>query len=65
MSGADPKGWGDKFLSFCLAILGGIIALSIAVSVLQSIWGWVLGAIGLVAFAWLGVVVYRATKNRW
>ncbi|MBF6171290.1 hypothetical protein [Nocardia blacklockiae] len=65
MSGTDPKGWGDRFLSFCLAVLGGVIALSIAVAVLKFIMIWLLGALGLAVLIWLGVVVYRATRDRW
>lgn len=65
MSGTDPKGWGDKFLSLCLSMLVGTIALYLVVSLLKAIWVWLAVVAGIAALAWFGIVVYRATKNHW
>ena len=64
MTGDNPKTVAQRFFMFCLLILGGVIALTLAVDFLAKIWGWLL-LLGLVMIAiWVTVVVVRARRDR-
>lgn len=54
----DPIGW---FVSAALAILTGVIALAIAIHLLQSIWTWLMIVFGLT----VGVVVLVQVALWW
>jgi hypothetical protein len=57
----NPKTLAQRFFMFCLLILGGILALSLALEVLARIWGWLL----LAGCVWVAIVILRARRNRW
>lgn len=61
----DPKSMAQRFFSFCLLVLGGIVLLDLALELLAQFWGW-LALIGLVAvLSWALVRIVRARRNRW
>ncbi len=60
--GSDPIRW---FFNACLLILFGIVALSIAVRVLQTIWPWALGLLLLIGSCTIGVILWRAWRRPW
>ena len=43
----------------CLLILGGIVALWLAMELLAQFWGWVLLIVGIALVWWCAVIVYR------
>lgn len=60
-----PGGLAGGFFRTCLLLLGGVIALDLAVDVLRCIWLWlaIAGAVGLIVYVliwWL-----RRRDNRW
>lgn len=64
----EPSKWMDKIIGACFGILLGVIALTCAVQLLQSILPTLKAAIGILAIIALlfGVVVVINTwRNRW
>ncbi|MEH3138770.1 MAG: hypothetical protein PGN37_01060 [Mycobacterium kyogaense] len=58
----NPFGW---FLNACLLILFGVVALSVAVHLLQSIWYWVLGFLLLGVLIAVGITAWRIWRKPW
>jgi membrane protein implicated in regulation of membrane protease activity len=58
----NPLQW---FFNACLLILFGVIALSVAVHLLQAIWPWVLGFVLFAAAVTVGVVMWRIWRRPW
>ena len=58
----NPLQW---FFNACLLILFGVIALSVAVHLLQAIWPWVLGFILFAVAVTVGVIVWRIRSRPW
>jgi len=61
----DMPTMSQSFLRACLLILGGIIALAIAVELLAQFWIWlvVIGAVAVVGYITFRVI--QARKDRW
>ncbi|MBB3602756.1 putative membrane protein YdbT with pleckstrin-like domain [Mycolicibacterium sp. BK556] len=57
-----PLQW---FFHACLLILFGVIALSVAIHLLQAIWPWVLGFALLAGAVIVGVIAWRAWRRPW
>jgi membrane protein YdbS with pleckstrin-like domain len=60
-----PKGLAQRFFDLCLLLLGGIIALWVALQFLAQFWGWIVLIVVLVAAIWALVAILRARRNRW
>jgi hypothetical protein len=58
----NPIQW---FFNACLLILFGVIALSVAIDLLQAIWHWVLGFILLAAGIAAGIIAWRIWRRPW
>lgn len=54
-----------RFLSACLFILGGVIALWIALELLARFWGWLLLIVGIVFALWAVFKLIQMRRNRW
>lgn len=54
-----------KFFTACLLVLGGVLALSVAVELLTQIRWWLLAAATVIALGWTGLRVYRWRRDRW
>ena len=54
-----------RFLTACLLILGGIIALWFAVQLLAHLWGWLLLVAGLALAGWVAFKILQSRRNRW
>lgn len=67
MADKDPntKNIAGRFFDLCLLLLGGIIALWVALQFLAQFWGWLVLVAVLVAAIWALVLVLRARRNRW
>jgi len=50
---------------FCILVLGGILAIWLALEVLARIWGWVLLVLLVIGLAYLTFVLIRRRQNRW
>lgn len=48
-----------RFFRACLLILGGIVALWLALELLAQFWGWVLLIVGIALAWWCAVIIYR------
>lgn len=64
MSTPTPKGLIERFFQACVLILGGVLALWIALSVLAHIWGWLLLIAGIALLVAAGVVAFRWWRAR-
>lgn len=61
----EPVTLARRFLSFCVAVFGGILLLHFSLQLLSQFWGWlvllaVLGAVGYALFR-----ILRARRDRW
>ncbi|MEV0710393.1 MULTISPECIES: hypothetical protein [Nocardia] len=65
MSGHEEPGYVDRFVGACLRVLGGALALYVAVYLVQSILWPLILIVGGGALAWLVVVVIRTLRERW
>lgn len=55
----------QRFFTACVLILGGAIALTIAIEFLAQIWGWLaLGAVVAIVI-WILVRVAKSRQDRW
>ncbi|TFD27341.1 hypothetical protein [Cryobacterium lyxosi] len=63
--GPTPKNLAQRFFDLCLLLLGGIIALWVALQFLAQFWGWIALIAVLVTAIWALVQVLRARRNRW
>lgn len=54
-----------SFFHACLLILGGMIALSLAVDVLRCIWPWLIGAVAVAAVIYVAVWWVRQRVGGW
>ncbi|MDQ1138461.1 putative membrane protein YdbT with pleckstrin-like domain [Microbacterium sp. SORGH_AS 1204] len=57
--GDAPPPIASRFFRACLLILGGVVALWLALELFARLWGWVLLAAGIVLTAWCLVTAYR------
>lgn len=65
MSGHGEPGYIDRFVGACLKVLGGALALYVAVSVMQSIAWPVVVFTATAVVVWLVVVVIKTWRERW
>ena len=60
-----PKYLVRHFFDLCLLLLGGVIALSVALQLLAQFWGWIVLIAVLIAAIWALVAILRFRRNRW
>ena len=60
-----PKNLAQRFFDLCLLLLGGIVALWVALQFLAQFWGWIVLIAVLVAAISALVAILRARRNRW
>lgn len=60
-----PKNLAQRSFDLCVLLLGGIIALWVALQFLAHFWGWIVLIAVLVAAIWALVAILRAKRNRW
>lgn len=58
----NPARW---FFHACLLLLLGVIALSVAIHLLQAIWPWALGLAVLAGATATAVTVWRVRRRPW
>jgi uncharacterized membrane protein YdbT with pleckstrin-like domain len=58
----NPIQW---FFHACLLLLFGVIALSVAIRLLQAIWPWVLGIVIIAGLLVVAVVAWRIWRRPW
>lgn len=59
MADETPRGVTSRFFRACLLILGGIVALWVALELLAQFWGWILLIGGTVLVLCAAVYAYR------
>ena len=60
-----PKNLAQRFFDLCLLLLGGIIALWVALQFLAQFWGWIVLIAVLIAAICALVAILRARRDRW
>lgn len=61
----EPVTMARRFLSFCLAILVGIVSLYFAIQLLSQFWGWLLLLALVIAGVYVTVLAARWRRDRW
>ena len=61
----DAKSMAQRFFSFCLLVLGGIVLLALAFELLAKFWGWLVLAGVVAVLSWALVGIVRARRDRW
>lgn len=64
MSDDSPRALPQRFFRGCLYLLGGIVALWLALELLAQFWGWLLLAAAAALAIWTGVVSYQLWRER-
>lgn len=64
MPDESPRGLPHRFFRACLLLLGGVIALTLALQLAAQIWGWLLLIALLVAAGWVAFLVIRSWRRR-
>ncbi|GAB3608369.1 hypothetical protein GCM10027414_04940 [Humibacter ginsengiterrae] len=59
MGEETPRSPFDRFFRACLLILGGVVCIWVALSLVGQIWGWLLLAAGIALMLWCAVLAYR------
>ena len=59
MPDETPTPTPTSFFRACLLILGGIVALWLALELLAQFWGWLLLIFGIALVWWCAVIAYR------
>ncbi|GAA2021750.1 hypothetical protein GCM10009819_00320 [Agromyces tropicus] len=66
MADETPTPTPQRFFHACLLILGGIVALSLALELLAQFWGWLVLIAGIALVIWAAVVGVRHWReHRW
>ena len=55
----------NRLFAICLTLLGCVLCLSLAVSLLSHIWGWLLGICLVVGAVVVAARVAAARRRRW
>jgi putative flippase GtrA len=61
----EPVTMAKRFMTFCVAVLAGVVLLYLAVHLLSQFWGW-LALLAVVAItSYVVVRILRARRDRW
>ena len=61
----EPITMAKRFITFCVAVLAGVVLLSLAAQLLSQFWGWLVLFVIVAIAGYVGVRVARARRNRW
>lgn len=64
MADDTPRGVAERFFRICLFVLGGVVALWLALELLAQFWGWVLLVSAVVLVLWCVVAAHRSWWGR-
>lgn len=64
MADQSPSPLSQRFFRTCLLVLGGVVALSVALDLLARFWGWVALITIVVLILWVGISFYRWWRDR-
>ena len=59
MADDSPRSLPLRFFRGCSLLLGGIVALWLALQLLAQFWGWILLITGIALVLWCAVIAYR------
>ncbi len=62
--GDTPPPITSRFFRACLLVLGGVVALWLALELLAQFWGWLLLAVCIALMLWCAVAAYRYWWSR-
>jgi putative flippase GtrA len=61
----EPITLAKRFLTFCVAVLAGIVLLYLAVQLLSQFWGWLVLLAAVAITSYVVVRILRARRDRW
>jgi len=61
----EPITMAQHFLTFCLAVLAGVVLLDLAVQLLSVFWGWLVLLAVVAITCYVVVRILRVRRDRW
>ena len=61
----EPITMAQRFLTFCLAVLAGVVLLYLAVQLLMQFWGWLMLLAAVAIIVYMGIRVAVRRRDRW
>jgi putative flippase GtrA len=61
----EPITMAQRFLTFCLAVLAGVVLLYLAVQLLTQFWGWLMLLAAVAIIVYMGIRVAVRRRDRW
>ena len=61
----EPITMAKRFMTFCAAVLAGIVLLYLAVQLLSQFWGWLVLLAVVAITSYVVVRILRARRDRW
>ena len=61
----EPITMAQRFLTFCLAVLAGVVLLYLAVQLLTQFWGWLMLLAAVAIIVYMGIRVAMRRRDRW
>lgn len=61
----EPITMAQRFLTFCLAVLAGVVLLYLAVQLLSQFWAWLVLLAAVAITSYVVVRIIRERRDRW
>ena len=61
----EPVTMAKHFMTFCIAVLAGVVLLYLAVQLLSQFWGWLALLAVVAVIIYVGIRVAGRRRNRW
>lgn len=64
MANDSPRSLPQQFFRACMYLLGGVLAVWLALELLARLWGWILLLAAVALIVWAGIAGYRLWRDR-
>jgi uncharacterized membrane protein YdbT with pleckstrin-like domain len=61
----EPITMAKSFMTFCVAVLAGIVLLYLAVQLLSVFWGWLVLLVVVALIVYVGIRIVGRRRDRW
>ncbi len=61
----EPVTMAKRFMTFCIAVLAGVLLLYLAVQLLSQFWGWLMLLAAVAIAGYVVIRILQARRDRW